>query len=182
MQANLQRRPLPHGPFHTRHHRPRALTALQERTALRTFDSDFEEDLYAARLQTLDRIANLAASSASPPTPKPTIPTASPAPASPTRIPAVPRAPTTAPQPKQFDRSPRRRQALKSPSPAASWPSASRAKPASPSSSSGGKRLQIYVRKDDVGEDAFALYKLLDLGDHIGVRGHLLRTRTGELT
>ena len=46
----------------------------------------------------------------------------------------------------------------------------------------GGKRLQIYVRKDDVGEDVFALYKLLDLGDHIGVRGHLMRTRTGELT
>ncbi len=46
----------------------------------------------------------------------------------------------------------------------------------------GGKRLQIYVRKDDVGEDVFALYKLLDLGDHIGVRGYLMRTRTGELT
>jgi lysyl-tRNA synthetase class 2 len=46
----------------------------------------------------------------------------------------------------------------------------------------GGRRLQIYVRKDDVGEDLFALYKLLDLGDHIGVRGYLMRTRTGELT
>ena len=46
----------------------------------------------------------------------------------------------------------------------------------------GGLRFQIYVRKDDVGENAFALYKLLDLGDHIGVRGHLFRTRTGELT
>ena len=46
----------------------------------------------------------------------------------------------------------------------------------------GGQRLQIYVRKDDVGEDAFALYKLLDLGDHIGVKGFLMRTRTGELT
>ncbi|HEX9200051.1 MAG TPA: lysine--tRNA ligase [Acidobacteriaceae bacterium] len=46
----------------------------------------------------------------------------------------------------------------------------------------GGQRMQIYVRKDDVGEDAFALYKLLDLGDHIGVRGFLFRTRTGELT
>ncbi|MDR3405811.1 MAG: lysine--tRNA ligase, partial [Chthoniobacter sp.] len=33
-----------------------------------------------------------------------------------------------------------------------------------------------------VGEDAFALYKLLDLGDHIGARGFLMRTRTGELT
>jgi lysyl-tRNA synthetase class 2 len=46
----------------------------------------------------------------------------------------------------------------------------------------GGQRMQIYVRKDDVGEDAFALYKLLDLGDHIGVRGYIFRTRTNELT
>jgi lysyl-tRNA synthetase class 2 len=45
-----------------------------------------------------------------------------------------------------------------------------------------GARMQLYVRKDDVGEDAFALYKLLDLGDHIGARGYLFRTRTGELT
>ncbi len=46
----------------------------------------------------------------------------------------------------------------------------------------GGERLQIYVRRDAVGDDAFALYKLLDLGDHIGVTGYLFRTRTGELT
>ena len=46
----------------------------------------------------------------------------------------------------------------------------------------GGAQMQIYVRKDDVGEDAFALYKLLDLGDHIGVHGYMMRTRTGELT
>ena len=46
----------------------------------------------------------------------------------------------------------------------------------------GGKRLQIYVRLDAVGEKGFALYKLLDLGDHIGVTGYLFRTRTGELT
>lgn len=45
-----------------------------------------------------------------------------------------------------------------------------------------GQRLQIYVRKDAVGDDGFALYKLLDLGDHIGVVGYLFRTRTGELT
>ena len=45
-----------------------------------------------------------------------------------------------------------------------------------------GQRLQIYIRKDDVGEALFELYKLLDLGDHIGVRGYLMRTRTGELT
>jgi len=45
-----------------------------------------------------------------------------------------------------------------------------------------GKRLQIYVKKDAVGDQGFELYKLLDLGDHIGVRGYLFRTRTGELT
>ena len=44
------------------------------------------------------------------------------------------------------------------------------------------QRLQIYVRLDAVGEQGFALYKLLDLGDHIGVSGYLFRTRTGELT
>jgi lysyl-tRNA synthetase class 2 len=45
-----------------------------------------------------------------------------------------------------------------------------------------GQRLQIYVRLDAVGEQGFALYKLLDMGDHIGVSGYLFRTRTGELT
>jgi lysyl-tRNA synthetase class 2 len=45
-----------------------------------------------------------------------------------------------------------------------------------------GMRLQIYVRKDAVGDPAFELYKLLDLGDHIGVTGYLFRTRTNELT
>ena len=46
----------------------------------------------------------------------------------------------------------------------------------------GGERLQIYVRLDAVGEQGFQLYKLLDLGDHIGVSGYVFRTRTGELT
>ena len=45
-----------------------------------------------------------------------------------------------------------------------------------------GKRLQIYVKKDAVGDKGFELFKLLDLGDHIGVSGYLFRTRTGELT
>jgi len=45
-----------------------------------------------------------------------------------------------------------------------------------------GQRLQIYVKKDAVGDAGFELWKLLDLGDHIGVRGYLFRTRTGELT
>jgi lysyl-tRNA synthetase, class II len=46
----------------------------------------------------------------------------------------------------------------------------------------GGKKLQIYVKRDAVGEQGFELYKLLDLGDHIGVSGYLFRTRTGELS
>ena len=46
----------------------------------------------------------------------------------------------------------------------------------------GGERLQIYVRMDAVGEQGWALYKLLDLGDHVGVSGYLFRTRTGELS
>ena len=46
----------------------------------------------------------------------------------------------------------------------------------------GGARLQIYVRLDAVGERDFELYKLLDLGDVVGVEGYLFRTKTGELT
>ncbi|MGH9774811.1 MAG: lysine--tRNA ligase [Candidatus Acidiferrales bacterium] len=46
----------------------------------------------------------------------------------------------------------------------------------------GGERLQIYVKLDVVGERGFELYRLLDLGDIIGVSGHLFRTKTNELT
>jgi len=45
-----------------------------------------------------------------------------------------------------------------------------------------GKQLQVYVKKDAVGEKGFELYKLLDIGDIAGARGYLFRTRTGELT
>jgi len=45
-----------------------------------------------------------------------------------------------------------------------------------------GKRIQIYVKKDVVGERGFQLFQLLDLGDHIGIRGHMFRTKTGELS
>ena len=72
--------------------------------------------------------------------------------------------------------------ALTSASPDASWPSASWARPDSPTCSRTAQRLQIYVKKDAVGDKGFELYKLLDLGDHIGVSGYLFRTRTGELS
>ena len=45
-----------------------------------------------------------------------------------------------------------------------------------------GQRLQIYVKFDVVGERAYELYRLLDLGDSVGVAGHLFRTKTNELT
>jgi lysyl-tRNA synthetase, class II len=45
-----------------------------------------------------------------------------------------------------------------------------------------GGRLQIYVRQDVVGEGAYKLFQLLDLGDVVGVLGHLFRTKTNELT
>jgi lysyl-tRNA synthetase class 2 len=43
-------------------------------------------------------------------------------------------------------------------------------------------RLQVYCRKDRLSEEHFELYRLLDLGDFLGVEGVLFRTRTGELT
>jgi len=46
----------------------------------------------------------------------------------------------------------------------------------------GERQLQIYVKKDVVGEKGFELYKLLDIGDIVGARGYLFRTRTGELS
>ncbi|MBZ5581116.1 MAG: lysine--tRNA ligase [Acidobacteriia bacterium] len=45
-----------------------------------------------------------------------------------------------------------------------------------------GERLQIYVKKDAVGERDFRLFKMLDIGDILGVEGYLFRTRTGELS
>jgi lysyl-tRNA synthetase class 2 len=44
------------------------------------------------------------------------------------------------------------------------------------------ERLQIYVRRDEVGEDAFKLFDALDLGDIIGCEGTLFVTKTGERT
>jgi lysyl-tRNA synthetase, class II len=42
--------------------------------------------------------------------------------------------------------------------------------------------LQIWIKKDVLGDAAFDVYKLADLGDIIGVRGSCTRTKTGELT
>ncbi len=46
----------------------------------------------------------------------------------------------------------------------------------------GDARLQLYVKLNAVGEQTFHLFQLLDLGDILGVAGHLFRTKTNELT
>jgi len=46
----------------------------------------------------------------------------------------------------------------------------------------GRSAVADYVKKDAIGDAGYELWKLLDLGDHIGVRGYLFRTRTGELS
>jgi lysyl-tRNA synthetase, class II len=48
--------------------------------------------------------------------------------------------------------------------------------------SDGRARIQVYVRQDAVSERDFALAKLLDFGDQLGVQGHLFRTKTNELS
>jgi len=46
----------------------------------------------------------------------------------------------------------------------------------------GTGRIQVYIRKDAVGDEAYEVFKLLDLWDIIGVEGPLGKTRTGEVT
>lgn len=43
-------------------------------------------------------------------------------------------------------------------------------------------RIQAYIRKDKVGEDPFKIFKLMDIGDFIGIKGSFFRTKTGEFT
>jgi len=45
-----------------------------------------------------------------------------------------------------------------------------------------GGALQVYFRRDDVGEEAFELLKRLDIGDFVWAQGSMMRTRTGELS
>ena len=42
--------------------------------------------------------------------------------------------------------------------------------------------IQLYVRRDELGDDAYAAFKKLDVGDIIGVKGEVFRTKTGELS
>lgn len=46
----------------------------------------------------------------------------------------------------------------------------------------GGGRIQLYVRIDDVGEEALAVFKKYDIGDIVGVEGEVFRTKRGEIS
>jgi lysyl-tRNA synthetase class 2 len=46
----------------------------------------------------------------------------------------------------------------------------------------GSGRIQLYFRKDELGDDVFGRLSLFDIGDVVGVTGPLMRTRTGEVT
>src|SRR4030067_2698672 len=46
----------------------------------------------------------------------------------------------------------------------------------------GSGKIQLYFQKNTLGEEKFALFQKLDIGDFIGVKGFLFRTRTNELT
>ncbi len=43
-------------------------------------------------------------------------------------------------------------------------------------------KMQLYVRREDVGEEAYAAFKKWDVGDIIGVEGYVFRTQTGEVS
>lgn len=43
-------------------------------------------------------------------------------------------------------------------------------------------RIQVYLKKDEVGEKSFELYKLLDIGDIVGINGQVFKTRTEEIS
>jgi lysyl-tRNA synthetase class 2 len=48
--------------------------------------------------------------------------------------------------------------------------------------SDGREKIQVYLRKDSLPERDFAIFRLLDFGDFVGVEGRLFRTKTNELT
>ncbi|WP_101847097.1 lysine--tRNA ligase [Halobacillus sp. Marseille-P3879] len=43
-------------------------------------------------------------------------------------------------------------------------------------------QIQLYVRKDAIGEDAYAVFKSADIGDIVGVSGEMFKTNVGELS
>ena len=46
----------------------------------------------------------------------------------------------------------------------------------------GNGQIQLYVKRDDVGEDDYAAFKKWDIGDIVGMEGHVFKTQTGEVS
>ncbi len=42
--------------------------------------------------------------------------------------------------------------------------------------------IQLYVTRDELGEDAYKAFKRMDIGDIVGVKGYVFRTKTGEIS
>ncbi|MBI5183239.1 MAG: lysine--tRNA ligase [Nitrospinae bacterium] len=43
-------------------------------------------------------------------------------------------------------------------------------------------KIQVYIRSDDIGEEGYSIFSIYDIGDIVGVRGGIFKTKTGELT
>ena len=43
-------------------------------------------------------------------------------------------------------------------------------------------KIQIFIRRDDIGDDSYSNFKLLDIGDFIGIEGEVFKTKTGEIS
>ena len=43
-------------------------------------------------------------------------------------------------------------------------------------------KIQVYIRKDVVGEEQYDLFKIADIGDIVGIKGTVMKTQTGEIT
>jgi lysyl-tRNA synthetase class 2 len=43
-------------------------------------------------------------------------------------------------------------------------------------------KIQVYIRKDVVGDSQYDLFKMADIGDIVGIKGSVMKTQTGEVT
>ncbi|WP_416145905.1 lysine--tRNA ligase [Prosthecochloris sp. SCSIO W1101] len=43
-------------------------------------------------------------------------------------------------------------------------------------------KIQIYIKRDEVGQETYRVFKLLDIGDIVGIKGYTFRTKTGEIS
>ncbi len=43
-------------------------------------------------------------------------------------------------------------------------------------------KIQVYIKRDEVGEETYNVFKLLDIGDIVGIEGYTFRTKTGEIS